>query len=343
MNDEQNSVNVRMKARVNMTSQTPETLLSVKGLTIAFANDTDVRRVVHSVDLDIKKGTALGIVGESGCGKSVTWMAMLGLLGPKARVSGSAKLSGQELIGLDDRGLSKIRGGKIAMIFQDPASCLNPVHRIEKQLAESLALHRGLTGAEARRVSLDLLDRVQMPNATQRLSAYPHELSGGMNQRVMIAMALAGDPDLLVADEPTTALDATVQAQILDLLNQLRKDSDMALVLISHDLGVIAEASEHVAVMYGGRIVEHLPTEDLFTRGNHPYTNGLLAAMPSIESVQTSLKAIPGQVPVAGTTFKGCSFAPRCEYTRDDCHSTLPALRRVNAAHRVACHVERAA
>lgn len=323
--------------------QAPETLLSVKGLTVAFASDTDVRRVVHSVDLDIKKGTALGIVGESGCGKSVTWMAMLGLLGPKARVSGSAKLSGQELIGMDDRGLSKIRGGKIAMIFQDPASCLNPVHRIEKQLAESLALHRGLFGAQARQVSLDLLDRVQMPNATQRLSAYPHELSGGMNQRVMIAMALAGEPDLLVADEPTTALDATVQAQILDLLNQLRKDSDMALVLISHDLGVIAEASERVAVMYGGRIVELLPTDDLFTRGNHPYTNGLLAAMPSIESEHTLLKAIPGQVPTAGTAFKGCSFAPRCEFTRDDCHSILPTLRRVHAEHRVACHVERAA
>ncbi len=320
----------------------PEMLLSVKGLTVAFASETDVRRVVHSIDLDIKKGTALGIVGESGCGKSVTWMAMLGLLGTKARVSGSAKLSGQELIGLDDRDLSKIRGGKIAMIFQDPASCLNPVHRIEKQLAESLALHRGLYGAEARQVSLDLLDRVQMPNAVQRLSAYPHELSGGMNQRVMIAMALAGEPDLLVADEPTTALDATVQAQILDLLNQLRKDSDMALVLISHDLGVIAEASERVAVMYGGRIVELLPTDDLFTRGHHPYTNGLLAAMPSIESEQTSLKAIPGQVPNAGTDFVGCSFAPRCDFTRDDCHSRLPSLRRVHVEHRVACHVERA-
>ena len=324
-------------------NSSPEMLLSVKGLTVAFASESDVRRVVHSIDLDIKKGTALGIVGESGCGKSVTWMAMLGLLGTKARVSGSAKLSGQELIGLDDRSLSKIRGGKIAMIFQDPASCLNPVHRIEKQLAESLALHRGLYGAEARQVSLDLLDRVQMPNAVQRLSAYPHELSGGMNQRVMIAMALAGEPDLLVADEPTTALDATVQAQILDLLNQLRKDSDMALVLISHDLGVIAEASERVAVMYGGRIVELLPTDDLFTRGHHPYTNGLLAAMPSIESEQTSLKAIPGQVPSAGTDFVGCSFAPRCDFTRDDCHNILPSLRRVHIEHRVACHVERAA
>jgi peptide/nickel transport system ATP-binding protein len=326
-----------------LQKQTPETLLSVKGLTVAFAKDTDVRRVVHSVDLDIKKGTALGIVGESGCGKSVTWMAMLGLLGSKARVSGSAKLSGQELIGMDDGGLSKIRGGKIAMIFQDPASCLNPVHRIEKQLAESLALHRGLFGAEARQVSLDLLDRVQMPNAIQRLSAYPHELSGGMNQRVMIAMALAGEPDLLVADEPTTALDATVQAQILDLLNQLRKDSDMALVLISHDLGVIAEASERVAVMYGGRIVELLPTDDLFTSAYHPYTNGLLAAMPSLESEHTLLKAIPGQVPVAGTAFNGCSFAPRCDFTRDGCNNILPTLRRINAEHRVACHVERAA
>lgn len=327
----------------SVTKQTPETLLSVKGLTVAFANGFETRKVVHSVDLEIKRGTALGIVGESGCGKSVTWMAMLGLLGPKARVSGSAKLSGQELIGLEDAGLSKIRGGKIAMIFQDPASCLNPVHRIEKQLAESLALHRGLFGDQARQASLDLLDRVQMPNAKQRLSAYPHELSGGMNQRVMIAMALAGEPDLLVADEPTTALDATVQAQILDLLNQLRQDSDMALVLISHDLGVIAEASEQVAVMYGGRIVEHLATNDLFTQGKHPYTNGLLAAMPTLESEQTRLKVIPGQVPIAGTAFSGCSFAPRCEFTRNDCHSTLHVLRKIHATHRVACHVERAA
>lgn len=317
----------------------PQTLLSVRGLKIDFATETDTRTVVYDINLDIHKGMSLGIVGESGCGKSVTWMAILGLLGPRAHVSGSVRLAGQELLGLKDQELSKVRGGKVAMIFQDPASCLNPVHRIEKQLTESLALHRALFGADARRAALDLLDRVEMPNAAQRLSAYPHELSGGMNQRVMIAMALAGQPDLLVADEPTTALDATVQAQILDLLNQIRKDSGMALVLISHDLGVITEASEHVAVMYAGRIVEHMPTEHLFTHARHPYTNGLLGAMPSIEAAHGALKTIPGQVPQAGTHFKGCSFCPRCTEIRSICDDQVPTLETIAAAHRVACHV----
>ena len=319
----------------------PQTLLSVRGLKIDFATETDTRTVVHDINLDIHKGMSLGIVGESGCGKSVTWMAILGLLGPRAHVSGSVKLAGQELLGLKDQELSKVRGGKVAMIFQDPASCLNPVHRIEKQLTESLALHRALFGAEARQAALELLDRVQMPNAAQRLSAYPHELSGGMNQRVMIAMALAGQPDLLVADEPTTALDATVQAQILDLLNQLRKESGMALVLISHDLGVITEASEQVAVMYAGRIAEYLPTERLFAHARHPYTNGLLGAMPSLEAEHGALKTIPGQVPQAGTRFQGCSFAPRCAFTQTVCQSEAPTLVSVTSSHRVACHLER--
>ncbi len=319
----------------------PQALLSVRGLTINFANEEQIRTVVQDIDLDIHKGMSLGIVGESGCGKSVTWMAILGLLGARAQIQGSARLAGQELLGLTDQELSTVRGGKIAMIFQDPASCLNPVHRIEKQLTESLALHRALFGAEARRAALDLLDRVEMPNAAQRLSAYPHELSGGMNQRVMIAMALAGQPDLLVADEPTTALDATVQAQILDLLNQIRKDSGMALVLISHDLGVITEASEQVAVMYAGRIVEYMRTEHLFTHARHPYTNGLLGAMPSLEAEHSALKTIPGQVPQAGAHFKGCSFAPRCTEIRSICHDAVPALETANADQRVACHVAR--
>lgn len=326
--------------RTVKNEQVAEPILRVRDLSVAFSTADVSRTVVHNINLDIFKGTSLGIVGESGCGKSVTWMSILGLLGTKASVTGSASLFGQELVGQDDQHLSKVRGGKIAMIFQDPASCLNPVHRIEKQLAEALFLHQGLRGAEARRASLDLLDRVQMPNATQRLTAYPHELSGGMNQRVMIAMALAGQPDLLIADEPTTALDATVQAQILELLNHLRQESGMSLVLISHDLGVIAEASDEVAVMYGGRIIEQLPTSALFTQSQHPYTRGLLAAMPSLDATQRTLKAIPGQVPISGMFLEGCSFAPRCEVTQSHCYHHLPKLRSLHSKHHIACHIE---
>jgi peptide/nickel transport system ATP-binding protein len=251
-----------------------EPLLSIRDLAVDFGGAPALR----GISLDVHPGEALGLVGESGCGKSVTWLAALGLLPKKARVTGRVTLRGEEMLGAKPARLDHLRGGTVAMIFQDPASSLNPVHRIGKQIVEALALHQGLTGAAARAEARRLLDQVGMPDAARRLDAYAHELSGGQNQRVMIAMALAGQPELLVADEPTTALDVTIQAQILDLLQALRRERNMALVLITHDLGVVAETCERVAVMYAGRIVEEAPVERLFAAPMHPYAQGLLGA-----------------------------------------------------------------
>ncbi|TQF78793.1 ABC transporter ATP-binding protein, partial [Elioraea sp. Yellowstone] len=287
-------------------------LIAIAGLTVDFDTGRRVVRALHGVDLAVARGEAVGLVGESGSGKSVTWLAALGLLGPRARIGGSARLDGVELVGAPVRLLETVRGRRIAMIFQDPSSSLNPVHRIGRQIGEALALHRGLAGPAARAEAVRLLDRVGIPAAARRLDDYPHQLSGGQNQRVMIAMALAGEPDLLVADEPTTALDATIQAQILKLLGDLRRDSDMALVLISHDLGVVAENCDRVAVMYAGRIVEQAEAARLFGSPQHPYTQGLLDALPDLEGPRRRLTPIPGTVPEPARLPPGCAFAPRC-------------------------------
>src|SRR6185436_10774706 len=239
-------------------------LVSLRGLTVDFDTGKRVVRALHGIDLEVAQGEALGLVGESGCGKSITWLAALGLLGGRARIAGEVLLEGRNLAGAPVAELEHVRGRRIAMIFQDPSSSLNPVHRVGRQLGEALRLHRGLEGRAAEAEAQRLLDRVGIADARRRLGDYPHELSGGMNQRVMIAMALAGQPDLLVADEPTTALDATVQAQILELLGEIRRDSGMALVLISHDLGVVAENTDRVCVMYAGRIVEDAPIDTIF-------------------------------------------------------------------------------
>jgi peptide/nickel transport system ATP-binding protein len=315
----------------------PQPLVSIQGLRVAFDDGRVEVPVLHGVDLDIHTGEALGIVGESGCGKSVTWLAVLGLLGRRARVSGTIHLAGEPMHGLAGDDLAAIRGKRIAMIFQDPSSALNPVLRIGHQLVEALALHRGLRGAAARAEALRLLERVGIPSARQRLDAYPHELSGGMNQRVMIAMALAGEPDLLVADEPTTALDATIQAQILELLTEIRKDTGMAMVLISHDLGVIAEVCERVVVMYAGRMVEQAPSERLFAHPRHPYTQGLLAALPDLARPAVRLNAIAGSVPEPRRMPAGCSFGPRCERFLPSCGVLVPAALEVASQHHVAC------
>ena len=315
----------------------PQPLVSIQGLRVAFDDGRVEVPVLHGVDLDIHTGEALGIVGESGCGKSVTWLAVLGLLGRRARVSGTIHLAGEPMHGLAWDDLAAIRGKRIAMIFQDPSSALNPVLRIGHQLVEALALHRGLRGAAARAEALRLLERVGIPSARQRLDAYPHELSGGMNQRVMIAMALAGEPDLLVADEPTTALDATIQAQILELLTEIRKDTGMAMVLISHDLGVIAEVCERVVVMYAGRMVEQAPSERLFAHPRHPYTQGLLAALPDLARPAVRLNAIAGSVPEPRRMPAGCSFGPRCERFLPSCGVLVPAALEVASQHHVAC------
>ncbi|MDN3565983.1 ABC transporter ATP-binding protein [Paeniroseomonas aquatica] len=308
-------------------------LVSIRGLTVGFGGSLALR----GIDLDIGPGEALGLVGESGCGKSVTWLAALGLLPARARVSGSVRLGGAEILGAAPAVLDRVRGGRVAMIFQDPASSLNPVHRIGRQIAEALGLHQGLRGAAARKEARRLLDQVGIPDAGRRLDAYPHELSGGQNQRVMIAMALAGRPELLVADEPTTALDVTIQAQILELLGALRRDLGMALVLISHDLGVVADTCERVAVMYAGRIVEAAATARLFAAPAHPYTQGLLGALPPVDGPRRPLAAIPGGVPEPWAMPPGCAFAPRCPQRLPACTEGLPAAVALGPQHSAAC------
>ena len=310
-------------------------LFEISDLKVAFNG----RAALHGVDFSIARGEAVGLVGESGCGKSVTWLASLGLLPGKARATGSVKLDGVELLGAPQKKLDAARGRRVAMIFQDPSSSLNPVLRIGDQIGEALALHRGLAGSARRAEARRLLDTMGMPDSANRLNAYPHELSGGPNQRVMIAMALAGQPDLLVADEPTTALDATVQAQILALIDDLRRDSGMALVLISHDLGVVAQTCDRICVMYAGRVIESAPTDALFDDPRHPYAKGLIAALPEIDGPRRRLAPVPGNVPQPWNLPAGCAFAPRCEPATDVCRSVSPAFARLPEAGRsVACH-----
>jgi peptide/nickel transport system ATP-binding protein len=308
-------------------------LISLANLAASF----DGVRVLHGVDLTIRRGEAVGLVGESGSGKSVTWLAALGLLPAKAAVAGSATLDGEELVGAPPKTLERVRGGRVAMIFQDPTSALNPVLTVGRQLREALALHRGLAGDAARREARRLFDLVGIPDPDRRLSAYPHELSGGQNQRVMIAMALAGEPDLLIADEPTTALDVTIQAQILDLIGEVRRETGMALVLISHDLGVIAETCDRVAVMYAGRIVEEAPVERLFDEPLHPYTQGLLASLPPLDGPRQRLRSIPGTVPDPRAIPVGCAFAPRCPAAHVACVIARPLLAVAGRQRSVAC------
>ncbi|MDE5444881.1 ATP-binding cassette domain-containing protein [Bradyrhizobium sp. CSA207] len=308
-------------------------LVSIEGLSVAF-NGVPVLR---GVDLKLQKGEALGLVGESGSGKSVTWLAALGLLPRHARVSGSVRLDGGEILGAGEAELDQVRGGRVAMIFQDPASALNPVLTIRKQLCETLALHRDLSGAAVKAEALRLLDLVGIPDAARRLSAYPHEFSGGQVQRIMIAMALAGNPDLLIADEPTTALDATIQAQILELLWSIRREMGMAMVLISHDLGVVAENCDRVAVMYAGRIVEEAPSNQLFADPVHPYAQGLIGALPPLDGPRRRLTAIAGTVPDPASMPGGCAFAPRCALAAEPCGHAAPSLAPIADSRTVAC------
>ena len=292
---------------------------------------------VRALNLRIARGEAFGVVGESGSGKSVTWLGALGLLPPAASVSGLALLDGNDLLTAGAGELARVRGGRIGLIFQDPGSALNPIHRVGAQVMEALRVHRDLTGAAARAEAKQLFDQVGIPDAARRLDLYPHELSGGQNQRVMIAMALAGRPELLIADEPTTALDTTIQAQILDLLDRLRRDTGMALVLISHDLSVVVELCSSIAVMYAGRIVEQAPADALFDRPAHPYTQGLLAAVPPLTGPRRRLISIKGNVPEPWNMPPGCAFAPRCPLAGDDCALGTPPMRTVSPGHHAAC------
>lgn len=307
--------------------------ISARNLKVAF----DGVQVLHGIDLDIRRGEAVGLVGESGCGKSVTWLAALGLLPGKAKVSGSVTVDGQELIGASRQAIETVRGAKIAMIFQDPSSALNPVHRVGRQICENLRLHRGLRGDAARTEAVRLLDLVGIPSANTRFDLYPHEFSGGQCQRVLIAMALAGEPDLLIADEPTTALDATIQAQILDLLSNLRRQTGMAMVFISHDLGAVSAICDRAVVMYAGRIIETNDIGQLFAAPRHPYTCGLFDAIPELDAGRARLSLIPGTVPDPKHLPQGCAFAPRCARASDLCREYQPELKEQTSGGLTAC------
>ncbi len=321
-----------MKPRQDMTP-----LLDIRGLRAEFtAYDGRRAEAVRGIDLTLEAGRTLGIVGESGSGKSVSMMALLQLLPDGARVSGSAKFRGQELVGMPERHIRRLRGKDIGCIFQDPLSAFNPVLTLGDQIVEAIRLHdRSVSRRKALDEARHLFDLVAIPQAKQRLSQYPHEFSGGMRQRAMIAMALANRPALLIADEPTTALDVTVQAQILDLLSGLREELGIGLILITHDLGVVAGMADEIAVMYGGRVVERGDVDSIFYATRHPYTRGLISAVPNLEGAAV-LQQIEGTPPSIWSRPPGCSFEPRCPVARADCRKTDPELRRVKRT-RSAC------
>jgi peptide/nickel transport system ATP-binding protein len=313
-------------------------LLEVNDLRTYFKTRAGEVHAVDGVSFQLESGKTLGIVGESGCGKSVTAFSIMGLVQPPGRVvGGSVMFDGRELVGRKDKELANIRGREIAMIFQDPMTSLNPTLTIGTQITETLRRHLEMTRDEARKRAVQLLEEVHIPNAAARLDDYPHRYSGGMRQRVMIAIALSCNPKLLIADEPTTALDVTVQAGILDLLQELREQHQMAMIMITHDMGVIAETADDIIVMYAGQIVEHAQTLDLFDHPEHPYTEALLAALPQIEGEDVRhgrLTSIPGRPPDLIAPPEACRFAPRCPYAgTDDCSVVAPELREIRTGH----------
>ena len=328
--------------RLNEDRQNPAMpLLEASNLRIRLQTHRGPADAVRGVSFTLARGETLGLIGESGCGKSITAMALMGLLPEGAEVSGSIRFDGQELLGRTDAQMCQLRGNRIGMVFQEPMTALNPVHSIGRQVAEPLRLHRGLHAAAARAEAIALLDRVGMPSATQRFDAYPHQFSGGQRQRITIAMALACGPDLLIADEPTTALDVTIQQQILDLISDLVAERNMALILISHDLGVISQNVDHMLVMYGGSVVESGPTADVFSAMAHPYTRGLFGARPALVArrpgERTRLSTIPGTVPELADLPTGCPFAGRCSFTVSACHTTPPPPVLLSAGHSARC------
>jgi oligopeptide/dipeptide ABC transporter ATP-binding protein len=315
-------------------------LLEVSDLVTHFRTARGLVRAVDGVSLKVERGQAIGIVGESGSGKTVLSRSMMGLLaGPEVVRSGSVRLDGEELVGRPDAELRDLWGTAMAMVFQDPMSSLNPLMRVGDQVAESLRSHLGMSRADATATVERLFTDVRIPEPTRRMRQYPHELSGGMRQRVMIAIALACGPKLLFADEPTTALDVTVQAQILNLIGEQRRDRDMGLLLVTHDLGVVAGHTDHIIVMYAGRIVERAPTKTLFADVRMPYTEALLESIPAIEAApHTRLRAIPGRPPDLVNPPPGCPFAPRCRYARERCHIEAPPLTDADSpGHQFAC------
>jgi peptide/nickel transport system ATP-binding protein len=315
-------------------------LLEVSGLRTSFKLEGGGEfAAVDGISFSVASGRTLGIVGESGCGKSVTSLSIMGLL-PKGqgRISaGSIRFEGTDLATLGPDAMRALRGNRMAMIFQEPMTSLNPAFTIGDQLIEGIRCHRDISADQARKHAIDMLRRVRIPSPEQRIDEYPHKLSGGMRQRVMIAMALACEPQLLIADEPTTALDVTIQAQVLDLMRTLREETGTAIILITHDLGVIAELADDVAVMYSGKIVERAPVARLFAEPQHPYTIGLLGSIPKLHLTQSRLNAIEGQVPTPMTRMDGCRFAPRCPFAVDKCRQEVPPLMDMGDGHEAAC------
>jgi peptide/nickel transport system ATP-binding protein len=314
-------------------------LLTVANLHVVFEGDRGrLIEAVAGISFSLRAGSTLGIVGESGCGKSVTGLSIMRLL-PKTgtRISGSVGFEGRDLFSLPERQMQDLRGNRLAMIFQEPMTSLNPSFTVGAQIAEALVRHRGVSFKAARRIAMDMLEHVRIPAPRTRIDEYPHKLSGGMRQRVMIAMALACEPALLIADEPTTALDVTIQAQILDLLAKLREETGTAIILITHDLGVVAETCDEVAVMYAGEIVERASAVRLFAAPQHPYTVGLLGSIPHISARREQLATISGSVPSLAGTFVGCRFASRCPFVDTRCRSEAPPLAEISADHLSRC------
>ncbi|MUK27802.1 ABC transporter ATP-binding protein [Aliivibrio fischeri] len=321
-------------------------VLSVENVVTEFQTDEGTVRVLDGVSFQVPKGKTIGIVGESGCGKSVTSMSIMGLL-PKPYgnvVSGRILYGDTDLIQLSPDKLYEMRGNRISMIFQDPMTALNPVHTIGKQINEVLELHRPDFDKKQRLAySLEMLEKVGIPSPESRLHEYPHNLSGGMRQRVMIAIALACEPDILICDEPTTALDVTIQAQILELMKKLQDETGMSIIFITHDLGVVAEICDEVVVMYAGRVAEQAGIFELFDNPKHPYTQGLMASMPSLHlKPKTELDTIPGTVPSLNEMPSGCRFSTRCKYKQDKCEVEVPAMNQVGVLHQVSCHFSEA-
>jgi peptide/nickel transport system ATP-binding protein len=318
-------------------------LLEVRDLRTSFRTDDGIVQAVDGVSFSVEKGKTLGIVGESGCGKSVTCLTIMGLNNPRSTIStGEAVFEGENLIGMNSSKLRQLRGAKIAMIFQDPMTSLNPVKSIGWQLNEAVLLHQDVSKKEARERSIEALVEVGIPRAERRIDDYPHQFSGGMRQRVMIAMAMINDPELLIADEPTTALDVTTQAQILDLMRKLQEDYNTAIIMITHDLGVVAEIADDVVVMYAGHIVEEGSVDRIYAAPRHPYTWGLLGSLPRADQSTERLAQIPGQPPSLLRPPPGCRFHPRCSYVMERCLVDVPELAGVahDPGHRAACHLD---
>lgn len=315
-------------------------ILEIKNLSVKFPMDGGAISAVNGVSLSLGKGETLGIVGESGCGKSVTMSTILRLVkSPPAMIDGEIFYKGKEILKMPMRDFTRIRGKEIAMIFQEPMTSLDPVIKIGAQIAESLMLHEKLLKNAAMAKALELLKQVEIPNAEKRINDYPHQLSGGMRQRVMIAMALSCKPQILLADEPTTALDVTIQAQIMDIIKKLRKEYGMSIMIVTHDLGVIADVADRVVVFYSGQIVEEAYTGDLFQNPRHPYTQGLLACIPTLRTQTERLQVIEGNIADPANRPTGCSFHPRCQFATEYCRRETPVLHACGEGHFAACHL----